>query len=382
VTEDKQIPVVANWIAFEQQASWLATSEFPLFTDAHVTGEMNLGPYAFINTVAAGNLKPIRPAIILRYAMHKEWDYPDFRKTDTSLYHGGTAPEELAALASMVMGIRLRAGRSVRRFEAHCDPLGRPEEIGDQTEPMFSVPRAYTIPGVAKGEHSMDGLTLLASLPGLSPSKANALVRAARLYQDGLWLCESEPEFTWLLLVSAIESIANEWRRDSGSSVERLEVSKPELFAVLSAHEDKSLLPLVADTFAESMGATKKIIEFCMAFAPAPPPERPLGWAQFLWDEANLRRAIRLVYNYRSKALHDGRPFPAPMCEPPYSEPSWPAPAERMLGLGSHQMGSTWLEKDIPFNLHCFEYITRATILGWWRSQIPATTATVLKDKE
>lgn len=373
MAEEKQIPVVANWIAFNQMAGWLAASEFPLFSDAHVTGEMTLGPYSFINTVAAGNLKPIRPAIILRYAMHREWDYPDFRKTDASLYHGGTPPEELAALASMLMGIRLRAGRSVRRFEAHGDPLGRPEEIGDQTEPMFSVPRAHTIPWVAKGQHSMDTLALLASLPHLAASKVNALVRAARLYQDGLWLCESEPEFTWLLFVSAIESVANEWKRDSGSCIERLEVSKPELFAILSAHTDKSLLPLVAETFAESMGATRKFIDFCMEFSLGPPPLRPPEWAQFPWEETNLRKALRLVYRYRSNALHDGRPFPAPMCEPPYSEASWPAPAERMLGIGSHQRGSTWLDKDIPFNLHCFEHIARSTILAWWRAQIPPT---------
>ncbi|HEY2171303.1 MAG TPA: hypothetical protein VGJ30_16880 [Candidatus Angelobacter sp.] len=366
--ELKQVPVVANWIAFNNKEPWLATSEFPLFSDAHVTGEMVLGPYSFINTVAAGNLRPIKPAIILRYAMHKEWDYPDFQKTNSTLYHGGSPPEELAALASMAMGIRLRAGRSVRRFVPHGDPLGTPEEIGDQTEPIFFVPRAYTLPSVAKGQHSMDPLQILNSLPGLSPSKVNALVRAARLYQDGLWLAESEPELTWLLFVSAVESAANEWRRDSGSNIERLKTSKPELYNILVSHLDKNLLPLVANTFAESMGATKKFIDFCMEFIPNPPAERPAEWAQFSWEPCTYRKAIKLVYGYRSLALHDGRPFPSPMCSPPYADPSWAAPAERMISLGSHERGSTWMAKDIPLNLHCFEYITRSTIMRWWRS--------------
>jgi hypothetical protein len=94
------------------------------------------------------------------------------------------------------------------------------------------------------------------------------------------------------------------------------------------------------------------------------------------WDEADLRRAVRAIYNYRSLALHDGRPIPAPMCEAPHVDPAWAAPAERMISLGSYQLGSTWLKEDIPFNLHCFEYLTRATILCWWRSQIPETTRT------
>ena len=380
--ELKQIPVVANWIAYNQSEPWLASSEFPLFTDAQITGEITLGPYSFLNTGSTGNMKTIKPAIILRYAMHKEWDHPNFQKTDSSLYHGGTAPEEMAAFASMVMGIRLRAGRSVRRFESRGDLLGRPEEIGDQTEPMFLAPRAYAVPAVAKGFHGLEQLEILSSLSDLPSTKVNASVRAARLYQDGLWLCETEPEFTWLLFVSAIESIANEWKRDSGTNIERLEVSKPELYATLAAHEDKTLLPLVANTFAESMGATKKFIDFCMTFMPAPPPERPAEWAQFPWDEADLRSAVRAIYNYRSLALHDGRPIPAPMCEAPHVDPAWAAPAERMISLGSYQLGSTWLKEDIPFNLHCFEYLTRATILCWWRSQIPETTAPELKDTE
>jgi len=33
-----------------------------------------------------------------------------------------------------------------------------------------------------------------------------ALTRAARLYQDALWMIESEPSLAWLLLVSAIET--------------------------------------------------------------------------------------------------------------------------------------------------------------------------------
>ena len=113
---------VANWLAFQSKEPWLFTEEFPLFTDARITGETALGPYLFINTVAT-NPGTARPAIVVRYAVHKARDYPDMSKTRADLYHGGSTEQEIAALASLAMGIRLKAGRSNRRFEPNGDPL-------------------------------------------------------------------------------------------------------------------------------------------------------------------------------------------------------------------------------------------------------------------
>jgi hypothetical protein len=167
-----------------------------------------------------------------------------------------------------------------------------------------------------------------------------------------------------------------------GASIERLEISKPDLYKVLAAQEDKALLSLVADNFAPTMGATKKFRDFCMQFTPAEPPERPEQFAQFPWGSSHLKKAIEKVYHYRSKVLHDGRPFPAPMCSVPYKDPSWSAPSETMTAIGEHQMGSTWMKKDIPFHLHVFEYITRETIMGWWRSLLPPAPAVAERPPE
>ena len=365
----KHIPTIANWLAQRDGARLLGRAEFPLFTDAWLTGEISLGPYEFLNTVAGSNSKVVKLGIVLRYSMYKDREYPDLNKSDTALYHGGEPPEELAAFASMVLGIRLRAGRSIRRFEVGGDPLGHPEEIGDQSEPNFVSPRIYNLPS-AKGQHSLDELNLLTSLLTLPSSAVIALARAARLYQDALWLAESEPELTWLLLVSAVEAIANEWNKEHGDDVLRLEISKPELHKFLSDYPDKSLLNRVAHEFSDSLGITRKFVDFCMTFVGGPPSKRPAEWAQFNWADEELRRALKLVYNYRSKALHKGIPFPAPMCSPPYKEPTWDAPAERIFGLAIHQKGSTWLEKDLPMSLHLFEYLARSAILAWWRCQI------------
>ena len=55
-------PSIANWLAFESKEPWLATEEFPLFTDAWVSGETATGPYRFLNTVAFKS-GAARPAI-------------------------------------------------------------------------------------------------------------------------------------------------------------------------------------------------------------------------------------------------------------------------------------------------------------------------------
>jgi hypothetical protein len=369
MAEQGQIPIVANWTAFNDNSPCLGILEFPLFTDAWITGEIEVGPYKFINTIAGQNRDAVKPGVILRYALHKEWDHPTFEKTDDALYHGGSPQEEIAALSSLILGIRLRAGRSVRRFEPGRDPLGTPEEIGDQTRPYFSVPRSYNIPNAAKGEHPLGEVSLLRSLLNMLPSRVISLVRSARMYQDALWLSESQPEFSWLLLVSAVESVANAWRKDRGDNVDRLAISKPELHQHLSTHSDETLVRTVADAFADSMGLTKKFIDFCLQFNAGPPAVRPPEWVQYTWDDSSrYKKAVGKVYRYRSRALHDGIPFPAPMCAPPYSQPDWPAPAERMFALGSHQRGSTWVESDLPMDLHLFEYIARNAILGWWKS--------------
>jgi hypothetical protein len=105
-------PSIANWLAFENNQPWIATDEFPLFTDAWITGETETGPYVFMNTVAS-RTKTARPGIVLRYPIYKVPDYPDFRETNAELYHGGSPQQELAALASLAMGIRLRAGSAI-----------------------------------------------------------------------------------------------------------------------------------------------------------------------------------------------------------------------------------------------------------------------------
>jgi hypothetical protein len=380
-SEDPQLqmpqgpPVYDNWLALLNDKPTLAIFEFPLLSDARITGEIieGFGPYQFINPVPI-TFRPglIREVIILRAKLCLEFSTPDMKRTNSDRYHGGSFNDELAALSSLSLGLRLKAGGVTRRFEPNGDRFGRPVAYNTLPDPVVIIGSyGLLLPSVV-GTHSLLDLEPLGLLPKLTPSDAIALVRAARLYQDALWIGESEPSLSWVMLVSSIETAANHWYKIDDSPIERLRNSKPELIDFLENNCKEGMLSQVAELIADSIGSTKKFVDFIMNFLPSEPPVRPPGFIQHSWDHQEMRRSMRIIYGYRSKALHDGRPFPAPMCEPPMLHPEWKAPAEKSMGLAASAMGGTWLSKDTPMLLHVFEYIVRNSLLNWWKSMIPA----------
>ena len=82
-----------------------------------------------------------------------------------------------------------------------------------------------------------------------------------------------------------------------------------------------------------------------------------------------MKKHLRQVYNYRSKALHSGTPFPDPMCSAPFDTDS--RPEERPSSISAAAAGAVWQAKDLPMYLHTFAYITRGALLNWWFSVDP-----------
>jgi hypothetical protein len=369
-------PAYDNWRAFLENEPLLGSSEYLMYTDAWLTGEVATGlePYRFFNLIPIGWQRGrVRAAVALRLSLHVDFETPSMEKTDQSRYHGGWMTDELAALASLKCGVRFRAGGETRSFDIDGDPQGRPVAWDSRPEPTLSIGiRGFVLPAVT-GQHSMMPIEEMKTFTALSPEQAIALVRAARLYQDALWLAESEPNLSWLMLVAAVETAASYWHSSKDLPLERLRETRSEFCEYLEATGVAGLATRVANEFADSIGATKKFIEFLLGHLPLPPKERPAEWSQVDWSPDNLKKAFRLIYAYRSRALHDGMPFPAPMCEPPFLHQSWEAVAERPLGLAASVGSGTWLAKDTPMLLHTFEYIARNALTAWWTSM--ATSA-------
>jgi hypothetical protein len=360
-----------NWLAAIKGEPIQETMEWPLFTDARLTGEArgNLGPYAFLNMVAAQHRFGVaRPASILRIDFHLAADHlPDMSATDPGQYHGGTFADEMAALASLVLGIRMKAGGASRTFGVTGDPKGRPIGWDFRLDPeLHAGPNGRVIPKAA-GQRKLNSLDVLAALPKVQGADAIAFIRAARLYQEALWVSESEPNLAWLLIVSSVESAANQWRRNKAPAVDRLAAEKPDLVEYLRECQVDGLIDRIAKEFASTLGSTKKFVDFLLEHLPSPPTERP-QWGRLSWERAELKKVLSLVYAYRSKALHEGVPFPAPMCEPPAAIPDSNAPSEIPIGLATSTLGGVWKAEDTPILLHVFEHIARNAILSWWRS--------------
>ena len=294
---------------------------------------------------------------------------PDIWETDESLYHGGRWEDELAALTSVALGIRIHAGGISREFEPGQDPYGQPREWQYEPKPIVRVrPNQLILPSVV-GTHSMDELKILESIPQIDPDRYISLIRACRSYQNAFWIAESEPNFAWLMFVSALETAANDVYETDASPDERLRESKPDLAKLLIEYGGDQLVYQVAELIAPTLGATKKFIDFTMRFRPDPPDQRPdQEWLQVKWSKTGLKKVLNKVYAYRSRSLHGGIPFPDPMIRFPYPIDKDSFPPEVPLGSASYQ--GIWMEKDIPINLHCFHYITRGVLLNWWRDTL------------
>jgi len=348
------------------------TYEYLLYSDASFNGEIaeGLGPYQFLNLCPLGEAKPgyARPAVVLRAGFHIRAASPpetEERKQRQARYHGGDIIDEVVALASLRTGARLKCGPKVRRFYPG-DKQGRPLMESLRPEPYIPLKpliRLRLLPYTAS-QHSLMSLHDMVLYPKLNPEDSIALVRAARLYQESLWVAESEPNLSWLWLVSAIETVANRWRSTQKPSLELCRTSRPDLFCYLDGLKVGGLATRVAKELAPLLGPTMKFISFLRTYHPDPPPVRPKKYGQVKWSKASLDDASSKIYDWRSRALHDGTPFPLTMCEPPLPDDNSGAFLEKPFGESDD-----WKKEDTPMLLHTFEYIVRHSLLKWWKGQ-------------
>jgi hypothetical protein len=364
-----------NWLAQLAGARAATAVELPLYSDAWFTAEaLDLGPYRLLNALPRtthGSHFEWKPAIVLRAEHLLTPETGDMSVTDDAHYHGGSLYDEVAALVALHLGVRLVAGPIEREFGYSDDPLGRPR--GHSAAVLPTLPARADAPQIPWlfGNRSLADLRLLRTYADVAPDAAFALVKSARLHQQALWVADTSPETAWLLLVSALETAAGFWNAARLTPAQQLELSYSALAKRLRASTDATVFDDVAATLHGLIGSTGKFVAFCITFAPEPPEERPrLG--RFDFEPGAYKAAIKRIYEYRSRALHGGTPFPHPMCMPPMSGHDGTGVAEeRMSALGAGSRGATWNAADVPMHLHLFAHITRGVLMNWWRT-LPA----------
>jgi hypothetical protein len=119
----------------------------------------------------------------------------------------------------------------------------------------------------------------------------------------------------------------------------------------------------VAPHLVHLIKSTARFLRFFERFPPPPPERRPPEGFRFRPWESGMKKGLSAVYDWRSKALHGGIPFPPPMCHPPHvNRRDWSAPCETVPGSAAHTQGGTWTRNQMPFTLHLFEYIARQSL--------------------
>jgi hypothetical protein len=340
-----------------------------LVSDATFSGEIRegAGPYQFLNTVALRS--PDRPAISI--IVRQSWviETPiEMNQTDDAAHHGGTTLEELAAILSLGLGVRCRSAGLSRLYGfGSADPLGMPIAF-DQAHPYLPEPsrQGPMLPGMNRHVNLADLAPLLSAYRAAPAAAARTLVRAARMYQQGIWVADDTANLSWLYLVGAAETAATTWQLHRESPAELLTREMPELVTAV-APTSSGHLDQVAKLLAHLVKSQTKFIQFMVAHGPPPPPpaDRPPEWAQFDWSQ--LEGAMRQIYGYRSKALHEGIPFPEPMCHPPTNTIGRELPPlERPLGLAIRVGESVWTQEAYPMCLATFEYLVRGALQRWW----------------
>lgn len=310
---------------------------------------------------------PSVPSIVLRTANHLASDYEvSWEKTEMTGYHGGDQSDEIAALVSLALGMRLQAGGLTRTGSPNDHAAGSPRAYESNLTP-FLPKGAKLTPMLPRlhGQRTLSFPAFVTCYPHLSVKDSRTLVRAARLYQDAVWIADSEPHLSWLLLVTAIETAAIQWKAEKATPTERLQLGIPELTEKLDVAGGQELVDYVAEQIADMLGSTVKFVSFLLEHLPPPPDKRPPPFVQVAWDPKTLKGDFRKIYSARSKALHDGIPVPAPMCFPP--ELFENVPAEKSWSTAGGAWSTTWLGKDTPMLLGTFEYIARHALLKWWQ---------------
>lgn len=345
--------------------------EFPLYSDSYISGQIDdgLGPYRLFNNLAVHQLGSCRPVITLACDFHAQGGgtKPSMDATDESGYHGGDIAEELAALFGLALGIRLRPSSHVRSVP--LDDEGRTSYRAEDPATVPTLPHrtASVLPRLPARPPETTRLTteLVEDYPALDPEDAIALVRTARLYQQALWIADTDTSLAWVMLVSAVEAAALRWAGGNTDAVSSLAAWRPDLEQRLRLDGGDALVAFVASELKDLTKATGRFVKFLVKYLPDEPAERP-RFGRIKWSASGLRPVFSRIYEYRSRALHAGIPVPAPMCRAPFRDANGVA-CDTPAGLAEASSGATWLQADTPILFHAFEHIARGALSAWWR---------------
>ena len=145
---------------------------------------------------------------------------------------------------------------------------------------------------------------------------------------------------------------------------ETLVAAWPELAAELRSLK-RERRDRVAAMLSRQVKAGRRYRQFFKDFRPAPPARRPTATHSMTsWSRSSLSKATNKIYNHRSLALHEGIPFPSPMCWAPRQEGKVADERPWSMGVGSGD--AYWPGGELPMHLHTFVHAAGDALRQWW----------------
>jgi hypothetical protein len=295
------------------------------------------------------------------------------KKTDPGSYHGGWIDDEVAALISLALNVRCKSGGLWRDFRERSDQGGGMPYLGSFEPPTLVAPKGpgwVMLPKLTLEADLADLVPYLERYSELDAATATSLVRAARLFQQGVWLADADPNLAWILLVSALEVAADTWAGTVKSEpVQQIVDNWPELGELLVAVGESEVE--LASKLARLLRGHVKIQDRVKQFVAFHLPEQPEPQPKFDaidWREEAITKSIGKIYQWRSRFLHAAIPFPGPMCAPPRGDGEG-AFSECPGGLGTGIGDASWLAEDTPMLLWPFAYLVNEVLRSWWLSR-------------
>lgn len=194
-----------NWKLALSGRTEVKAEEFGLYSDTSFRSEIGGAdkPYAIFNLVAWPSTQAAaHMALVLRVSLYFDADEVlaelqrrlELGERDISGFYGGGIPDEFAALFSLALGVRLRAGPLTREFTAQSGDRGRPVGWDPRNVPsLIRSNQAARLPNLAN-QAGLDS-DLVDKYPTLESDDAIALLRAARSYQEAVWNADDDPNF-------------------------------------------------------------------------------------------------------------------------------------------------------------------------------------------
>jgi hypothetical protein len=274
---------------------------------------------------------------------------------------GSYIQNEISSLFSLYCGCPMYAGAITREFRSE-DNRGYPYRADTHPAPRFIDERVgIIVPKDASVEGFLEFLN--AEFRLLAEDKANYFVRACMSYQKAIWISDLDPNLSFLMLCSAVETLASCNAADYSFDY-NLPEFEPELYSHLQDIGSEKLT-ILSGHLSKTAKSTRKFIDFLVSYA-ANDNERaehdPAG-TLFLRSEANIKDMAGKVYRHRSKALHESISFPLPMLRKPRRF--------NRVSLGDKFVEriefsyAMWQKKSMPVYLQTFAAITRDAMLHW-----------------